>query len=414
MEKIRVGIDAEEFGSWGGGIDFIATIAEALEHTGKIQTYLMIAKDSVDNKVLRRVKCLVKSRCSIARYRESLETELLNSRPIVEGFKICSPNTIPVFYVAADNRLRRNYEEKKGQCALKNHMDIVFPRVHCRNSSFPVPQIAYIFDFQHKYIPELFTEEERRLRDRNFERQLKNAHYIIVNAADVKKDIRKFYPQYDNEIIVLPFRPFQKPDLIDVDLDQYDLPQRYYMIANQFWQHKDHRTAFEALERAYCAGHKDMHIVCTGKMQDQRNPDYIPSLKRRILELKCKDNIHLLGFLPKDDQIAIMNRAAGLIQPTWFEGGPGGGAVYNALCLGITCLVSDIPVNREITGYENVYFFEKENPKALSELMIRHFSDKRMDDETVDRKIADNKKEYCDYIYSKINEVIECYHDRKT
>ena len=412
MEKIKVGIDAEEFGAWGGGIDFIATIAEALEYTGNVQTYLLIAKDSIGNHILRRASSLIKSRCDIKRYRERLKTRLRNNKPLLEGFKICSPNTVPVFYVSSDNRLLQNDEQKKGICAIKNNIDIVLPRVECRSSNFPVPQIAYIFDFQHKYIPELFTEEERQRRDRNFERQLKNAHYVMVNAADVKKDIRKFFPQYNNEIIVLPFRPFQKPNIVNVALDKYDLPQKYYMIANQFWQHKDHLTAFEALEQTYCMGYKDIHIVCTGKMQDLRNPEYIADLERRVSELKCRDNIHLLGFIAKDDQIAIMSKAVGLIQPTWFEGGPGGGAVYNALCLGITCLVSDIQVNREITGYENVFFFEKGNQTELSKLMIEHFSDEKIDDETVNKKIVENKKEYCNYIYAKIKEVIEYCHNK--
>ena len=47
MEKLRIGIDASSFCGWGGGIDFIAMIAEALESTGKVQTFLIIGKDSI-------------------------------------------------------------------------------------------------------------------------------------------------------------------------------------------------------------------------------------------------------------------------------------------------------------------------------------------------------------------------------
>jgi glycosyltransferase involved in cell wall biosynthesis len=37
------------------------------------------------------------------------------------------------------------------------------------------------------------------------------------------------------------------------------------------------------------------------------------------------------------------------VQPTRFEGAPGGGAVYDAAAIGQRCVVSDIPVNRELS-----------------------------------------------------------------
>jgi glycosyltransferase involved in cell wall biosynthesis len=43
-----------------------------------------------------------------------------------------------------------------------------------------------------------------------------------------------------------------------------------------------------------------------------------------------------------------MKNACAVIQPTRFEGGPGGGAVYDAVSLDVPAIVSDIPVNREV------------------------------------------------------------------
>jgi glycosyltransferase involved in cell wall biosynthesis len=56
----------------------------------------------------------------------------------------------------------------------------------------------------------------------------------------------------------------------------------------------------------------------------------------------------LLGLLPKAEQLALLRGSLGLIQPTRFEGGPGGGSVREAMALGTRILISDIPVNREI------------------------------------------------------------------
>ena len=56
-EKILVGIDGNGFKTWGGGIDFIATITEALESTGKVQTYLLLDEMSAADKIFKSIKC---------------------------------------------------------------------------------------------------------------------------------------------------------------------------------------------------------------------------------------------------------------------------------------------------------------------------------------------------------------------
>ena len=129
--------------------------------------------------------------------------------------------------------------------------------------------------------------------------------------------------------------------------------------------------------------------------------------------MNCQQNIHFLGYIPKPDQIAIMRNAIGLIQPTLFEGGPGGGAVYNALCLGITCLISDIKVNREITGYDNVYFFDPNNSSELATLMLGHSLDYRLPDELVERKIEENKRFYSESLINFAKKIVQDFQTAK-
>ena len=79
--------------------------------------------------------------------------------------------------------------------------------------------------------------------------------------------------------------------------------------------------------------------------------------------------IHFLGYIPKKDQLQILRGAIALLQPTLFEGGPGGGAVYDAVSLGVPSIVSDIPVNKEILG-GNVFFFHTGSSDAMKEKML--------------------------------------------
>jgi glycosyltransferase involved in cell wall biosynthesis len=65
-----------------------------------------------------------------------------------------------------------------------------------------------------------------------------------------------------------------------------------------------------------------------------------------------------------------MRRAVAVIQPTWFEGGPGGGAVYDAVSTGTPAILSDIPVNREVeTDGRRIRFFRAGSAGDLAEQM---------------------------------------------
>ena len=81
--------------------------------------------------------------------------------------------------------------------------------------------------------------------------------------------------------------------------------------------------------------------------------------------------------------------------------------VYNALCLGVCCLVSDIPVNREIQGYDTVFFFDPSDTAGLADLMIGHRSDRHEDDAAVDRRIADNKLIIGNCLMDNITRILE-------
>lgn len=85
-----------------------------------------------------------------------------------------------------------------------------------------------------------------------------------------------------------------------------------------------------------------------------------------------EDKVHFLGHIPKIDQISIMKKSLGVLQPTLFEGGPGGGSVYDAVSLGVPAILSDIPANREIETEENLFYFEAGSATDLSD-RIRAF-----------------------------------------
>ena len=104
-------------------------------------------------------------------------------------------------------------------------------------------------------------------------------------------------------------------------------------------------------------GFTNIEIICTGKPFDDKDPGFIDSLMQEIKALQIENAIKFTGFISKNDQLILMSLSVALIQPTLFEGGPGGGSVYNAVSYGTPCIVSDIDINKEVQG-ENIYFFK--------------------------------------------------------
>jgi glycosyltransferase involved in cell wall biosynthesis len=281
---------------------------------------------------------------------------------------------LPVRYFKHDGEL--------DAIAQAENLDCLLPSFRALSIGVQTPWIGYIYDFQHRYLPHLFTEAERAARDANFRSMAKHARHVIVNSRNVQKDCVSFLGSSGASFIALPFGASPNPDWLTAQpalLPKYDLPRRYFLVSNQFWTHKNHRIVFEALQiLAKTTDYDDVGVVCTGSTVDERDRDYFPSLLRFLGENKLTDRVRILDYIPKRDQIEIMKYAISVVQPTLFEGGPGGGAVYDAVSVGVPALVSDIPVNRELESRDyQVQFFDPMNAAALAELMLKQAQQKQ-------------------------------------
>lgn len=221
-----------------------------------------------------------------------------------------------------------------------------------------VPWLGYIPDVQHRRLPDMFCVDERERRDRDFAALLGQASAVLVNAADVGQDLRRFYPDARAKILPLPFAACARPEWFDGGDDvrvRYGIQGPFFLCSNQFWKHKNHRLVIAAAALAKGAG-APVRFVFTGDTRDYRHPGYFSELVAEIESAGIGDVVDILGFIPKRDQIRLMLEAEAVVQPSLFEGGPGGGSIYNAIALGRRVVVSDLPVNREIEGLVTHYF----------------------------------------------------------
>ena len=345
-----------EFFVWGGGFDFLRHIINGL----------LAAAQKHPIEITVAVKRALQGSQEYKQFQDYIEhTGLVNNAQC--------------YYESHTNDL--------AQVLAEHNVDIVLPVNSDLGRDFPIPWVGYIPDFQHKYLYENFTEHECFARETAFAARLRDTKTLLVNSEAVRQDILKFYPWINKQrVFSLPYSPHPMPEWLasnDSVRQQYDVGERYYMVCNQFWVHKDHPTAFKAFA---ILDDKDVELVCTGSVSDYRRPNYANEINTLLNELNIQHRVKLLGHISKHDQISLMKESLAVIQPTLFEGGPGGGAVYDAVSLGVPVILSNIRVNQEVSA-EQLDFFEAGNPESLHAAMTQrlHRSDRPSRNELLEK-----------------------------
>ena len=356
-----VGVPARGLIGWGGGLDLINSYVRALQKAPNFETYVFVEKRPFWFTFIR--KCYFR----LIKHKKA-GSLIVTEEEAKKVFEEMVGKDHVVMYT--NGTLNSN---KLDKLMRKYGVDVCFLGIGDRLLDVSVPKVPYLYDFQYKYLTDLFQKEDCVKSDKYFENVLAKAEAVIVEAEDVRNDVEKFYPNHKAKVFVMPYTAIpEKSWLGNIDeeaLQKYGLPEKNFLISNQIWMHKDHSTAFLALKHVLDKGYKDIYIVCTGKMEDGRDNTYISDLMKLCKDNGVQDNILFLGFIPKEDQIQIMKKSIAVIQPTRFEGNPGGGVGYNAVAIKKSLILSDIPVNQELHD-ECVTLFKVGDAEDLSNKMI--------------------------------------------
>jgi glycosyltransferase involved in cell wall biosynthesis len=365
---MKISISTFGFSSWGGGIDFVkhvATSLSAVSSTAVTPMQLLLPKDDA-------VFFLKKS---LYPYRSALTSIAKGRIPQWDKWSSFSEKYFRTTFADVANDFQFSFTKRLFKAELaaaqKFQSDVLLPCMVPVPQHYSLPWVGYIYDFQHRHLPHFFTEKAQRTRDKDFATMLHQAKHIVVHAQSVIDDARHFMGDFPATLHALPFSPCPQPAWLEDTLDareKYGLHQPYFMICNQFWRHKNHATAFRAFATFRKQG-GDALLVCTGSTADPRFPEYFASLQKLIQDLGMQNYIRILGHISKAEQISLVKHALAMVQPTLFEGGPGGGAAYDATALGIPVIASDIPVNRGIT-IGQVCFFPAEDDAALAAALL--------------------------------------------
>ena len=242
------------------------------------------------------------------------------------------------------------------------NLDVLYPLLFWNKShnKLNCKALYWIYDFQHKFFPELFSPEEIKKRDQTFENISRHSSNVVFSSYDSKHHFNKFYPANKAQQHVYNFVSLLSKNAA-VQKTPVIIPENYFIVCNQFWPHKNHGVVINAVEH-FVKEKMYIHIVFTGKNNDTRNKEYVDKLKKIIVEKHLETHITFTGFISREAQVALIVKAKAVIQPSYFEGWST--VVEDAKALNKFMIVSDIAVNREQVN-NNVLFFSPSDDQQL-------------------------------------------------
>ncbi|MFZ5572831.1 MAG: glycosyltransferase family 4 protein [Thermodesulfobacteriota bacterium] len=323
--------------------------------------------------------------------RSGIQLNLICTREINQNlFQQMQPHLHQVFFEEDDfprptvmnrlswlisSRIFQNLNPRMNQFLSSRRFDFVYPYFSPYCARKKIRSAAWIPDFQHKHFKTFFPASELKARDAYFNKMVRHATLVILSSQATAEEFAAFFPNAAHKARVLPFRTVAPPEWFAEDpvrfQQQYNLPDRFIIVCNQFWQHKNHLAVFEALHKLKTEGITPA-VVCTGHIHDYRQPQFSDTILQTIHRLGLARQVYLLGLIPRLDQIQLMRRSAFVLQPSLFEGWST--VVEDARALGKPLLLSDIPVHVEQNPPDSIYF-DKNSIENLAKQIAKCWED---------------------------------------
>lgn len=215
---------------------------------------------------------------------------------------------------------------------------------------------------KHSFFPEVSTQNDEYFnRDNFFSKILPLASYVVIGNNEGKNQICKYYNIDQDRIKTIPM---PTPNYVyekqgdDAILEKYSLEKgKYLFYPAQFWAHKNHIRLVKAMKKLKEQG-SNLKFVFTGSAFG--NQEYI---KDKIEEYGLKNEVLFLGFVKKEEIIALYKNAYALTYASFF--GPDNIPPLEAMALKCPVISSNTAGMEEQLGDCALFF----DPKDENELV---------------------------------------------
>lgn len=204
-----------------------------------------------------------------------------------------------------------------------------------------VPYAYTVWDLQHRkqsFFPEVSVERNQfEGREALYASVIPRAAYVFTGNVTACKEVVDFYriPQERVKMLEMPTPDFalQQRTIVPPVIKTKN-PYLFYPA--QFWPHKNHVMLLRALRYLKDVYDLNFDLVLTGS--DKGNLSYI---KEQTKNYGLSDRVHFMGFVSRDELVALYQHAFALVFPSFF--GPNNIPPLEAFALGcpVICAAAD-------------------------------------------------------------------------
>ena len=256
-----------------------------------------------------------------------------------------------------------------------HHLDVVLPVTQAPPQPGRCRVVGWVPDFQHARLPQLFPPENQHQRTVEHDALVQRCDHIIVSSHACHHDLVDLHPAAQGKSSVHPFpsmHAWNEPlgDAAEIQA-LYHLPERFALVPNQFWSHKNHKVVVDAVALLKERG-VELTVAMTGLPREYRSSTNAPisELLQHVSKRNVRPQVAVLGLVPRAHLDALTRAATVVVQPSMFEGWST--SVQDARALGRPLLCSDLPVHHE-QAPDALGYFATDRPDVLADLLGRHW-----------------------------------------
>jgi len=223
---------------------------------------------------------------------------------------------------------------------------------------------------------------------------LKSVSAVITDSQNSKKDISQYLEIPREKIFVVPlapnkeFKPVKSTKLVNSIKVKYSLPDEFILYVGDVNWNKNVEGLIKAMSNVKCQM-SNVKLVLVGKAFEDKNLKETRLILQLIKELNLIDQTKILGWVPREDLVAICNLATVYCQPSFYEGF--GLPVLEAMACGCPVVVANTSSLSEICGNAAVMV----NPQEVNEMgkeLVRVIVDGELRRKLIEKGIEQIKK----------------------
>jgi glycosyltransferase involved in cell wall biosynthesis len=342
--------------AWTGGYNYLLNLLRVItqRHPGVLQPVLFFGTD-IDPADARPFQAIAGVEIATSPYMNTARRSTALIKSLALG---------------ADPAIRRLFQEYR--------IDVVFENAQFHGARLGIPVIAWIPDFQHRELPHLFSRAAWWKRELGFRAQIGAGRVIMLSSDDARNDCERHYPSTVGRTHVVRFAvpSPSRPDAQTVAAarEAHGLPERFFYLPNQFWQHKNHLLVIDALALLKQAG-ESVVVAASGKQLDPYRPDHFKRILERLAAAGVAEDFRLLGLIPYEHVAPLMVGSVAVLNPSLFEGWST--TVEEARALRVPLVLSDLAVHRE-QAHGIARFFDRTNARSLADALLEAWQGRQL------------------------------------